>query len=412
MTILWWGSEIFTLRPDGTTGRHTIPLRNDGVNIFTSVLDSLAEKPKRLRLIYQPSDLEIHPVQAPRGSRNVIKRSLGHEFSQILNPATVWSCQRLRAHSDGYSTLLYIESRPRMARLQSAVADRNIFLEGAWPLVTLLEQVPPTSDQERPAIAVAHTDERGVVFTMDHTGDRKLEQEEGADFHARCVHHLQAAFSLFDANQPPPVLVVGDAAQWPLPELMNGTVPTVIALPDLLAAAEKIPAGDISNLGLREFTINANLCGQVLGGLSLAGAAALAFFYYQDVQRYSHDLGKIDEARATISADIARLRANRTIIETSEAFTREVTEDAGAKLTLFHQLVTATPAPVEIRALRITQKSFTIEGTAREGLGQNTGPFFTFFEAISSPSQPWTISKDNRPEKLTSPDFTLNGTFK
>lgn len=407
-TILWWGRDVY-LYHAGNFAHRPMAEKSDLVGVVIAALGGLATKPKRLRLVYQPADMEHRTESCPKAGRGLLRKSLAPGIPQLQNPDIAWGALTPKPVGDeSYSTVVFYEARPRLSRICSALAAKGFPVVGAWPLARLVEAQLTNSDES--SVAIVHADEHVMVYSCNPVGERDVTMHEGPDAREMSIIDIRKAFSQFDDGVAP-VLQVGHGPEWhiALPESANVTQ---VSMPDLMRQAEGLRLDETSNLVAPESRLTPSLIAKIA---SVALLAVAGFLAYQGLTARSiatRELQQIVKVRNDLKIEAARFAANKDRADHIQSFLSEAfIEPLGRGQFLDAVSRNCTPA-VTLTMIRASELGFVISGVASEGFGQKTGPFFTLVDALTNaPDKLWTIPPENRPLVLGGPEFTLSGRF-
>lgn len=412
VVVMWFGRELFILA-GGALQAVELPEKGDEVAALVRAIESIEPRPKRVRLIYQPPDLDGHAVECPKGSREIVRSALADDHPELRNPATVWAMSRLHATDLGYATLLWVDPKARIARLRSTLATRRIALVGAWPLVSVIELTPPADRADQPVLAVVLSDTAGLVYAAMPGGARTIVCASGAACRGQLGGLIRNALSHFDAAEPPPVLVVDASVEpWDLGVSPLAQVETSgISVEQLLTSAMRLGPSDLSNLAPRVSRMTADgalwLVTALCCGLALFNAGS----YAAEFRRVQNDASIRGRLARELQADNARLAENQKTISELAALRAEMKADGAHRLRLLTAIMQHKPVEVTVHAITIREQSFELAGTAHEGVGRSRGPFYQLVDGLSAGSNPWRLSPESRPSALSANAFVITGVF-
>lgn len=410
VTLLWFGAEAYALH-----GADLLPIplpdKGDPATTIAEAVAKLEPRPKTVQLIYQPAGLDPLRAACTRGSRAVLAKVLANEHPAVAHPSAMWAALTPQAFEGSYTTMLFIDARPRIPRLQAALAEHSIAMRGAWPLPALLETIPPFSSGSEPGIFLVTTETTGLVYAILPNASRSLSLVGDVAARDNALLSLNTALTYFEHDVPPPVHVIALGEPWPLGDNFAEITPTAHDLPSLLQRASALPTSGTSNFAPPEFAFPWNRLLQLASVLMIAFALISGFIYYRDLRALQADQTRRAALADDVRKQVTTLRANREQIYAARAFGAEVPESQRQMGRLFDTLVKATPTAITLHSLTITDGTFTIEGTLHEGIGNQTGPFTTFYDVLSRADQPWTMSAQNRTIPTTA-DFLISGTFR
>lgn len=410
VTVLWFGAEAF-----GCVGDELLPIllpeKSDPAVTIAEFVAALSPKPKSVQLIYQPQGLDPVRASCSRGARSVLSRTLVREFPAIAKPSTTWATLTPHPFDGAYTTLLFIETRPRIPRLASSLAEQKITLRGAWPLPALLETIPPFSTPGRTGIFFVTTESTALVYALLPNASRSVTFVNDVAAPANALLALNTALTYFDRDTPPPVHVISLGEPWPLGDHFAGITPTVHELGAVLERTNLLPTKAASNFAPPDLSFPWNRLLQLASALMLAFAIAAVAIYYRDLAALQADRTR----RAAIAEDerlqVAALRENRDVIYNALAFSNEVPGPDRAVARLLEVLVKSTPTALTIHSLSVSDGSFTLEGTIHDGAGTAKSPFADFHALLARKDQPWSLAEQTRPTSPTAA-FVIAGAFR
>ncbi len=412
LSVLWFGHELFVLNGPGLQ-RCDLPGKGDQVGAVIAAIEAVEPRPKAVRLIYQPGDLEHHAVDCVRGSRTLVRDTLGEDHPALRNPGAAWAISRLHPSESGYATLLWIDPRGRLNRLRTTLADRGIALSGAWPLTSVLERTAPLDDPAQPALAVVLTDTAGLVYAVTPGGARTVVAAAGSEFRGQLSGLVRNALSHFDAAEPPPVLVVEASSEpWdfdvgPLAEALA----TSVSMEQLVSAVADLRVRDLDNFLPPVGRVNTNSILIAAGAGLLCAALVNAGLYLREYRRVQNDAAIRNHAAQQLQASNARLIENRRKIEQLRALELEMNVEGAGRIGLLSWVMQHKPVEITIHGIAITGRSFEISGTAHEGTGKTRGPYGRFVDALAAKTNPWQIAPESRPASVATGEFVINGAF-
>lgn len=404
---LWWNNTVAVLC--GAEFReHTVRAGETPAAALLALLGELPTKPTALRLVYQPQDLSTQAVDCPNGSRKSIQQALAQDHPDLTSDLKVWACQPLVATPMGASTVLSHERTPHLKRFAETLAKQRIRLDGAFPIIAVLERLPAFAMGDGPAIAVLHTASLCLIYTRDSQGARNAAIiSEPPDTEARAIELYGTHLSTFHVA-PSVAVVHATPAPW------NFDAPNVTVAPvDLsrfLQEAETIPLGSLSN-----FLPPSHLPSPS----TIAAVAAAVVILISGVTIFRHEVRLADERaqtslkadrRSSLELELANRRTNQANIAHSSAFAADIGNSPAGLTSLMAFLDAELPRELTLSDLRFERGTFTLEGAVHAGEGTAEGPFFAFFDSLSAPARPWQITT-KKPSSAT-PTFILSGNFK
>lgn len=403
LPVLWWNGTAIA-----GSSRTMLPADGDAVLAFCAFVEGLSPVPKAIRLFYHSPTLEHLASTCPKGNRRTIQRALGARFSALSDPTTTWAAHRVRTNASGTTTILYIEEEPILSRLRAALDDRGIELETAFPILALLEAAPSASRLDRPIIALLHTDEAAAVYWRTAEGDRHAAFFDGNTTRERAVRELVTGLSVFKA---PPCFVVVNLGTSPV-ELGSITPKEAKALSaaDFFSNAQALGAREVCSFLAPPSLFTVDRVCHVAALILLLTAATTTATYYAAIRAAQANMTLLGSEERGLQEENARLRANKAHIEEVEAILREISIAPQVKRRFLEALGRARPMQISIRSVTLNEATWTLTGTAHEGVGVEKGPFQAFLANFRK-NQGWTFGPDSEATVLRAADFTLSGSI-
>lgn len=404
--VLWVGREVYIEAQDGLA--HTVlPERGDHVEAVCKLIADLPGSPKSIRLVYQPGDLDSSPVEVPKAGRNVIQRVLARDHVNLGTDNCCWGCLTLFAAGKTYSSVLLVESSPRLQRLKHALLEEKIEIVGAWPLPTLIETFPPFNSPKANGLAIVRTEAGAILYGVDRSGTRAIAAFQDEQFRASLLNALNQNLALYDPTATPTIYLFSPEKDEQLEELLAPYAPV---MPGMTSLIENIPSLNLkhpSNFLPTEFTINVNAIFATVGSTSFLLAIVLAVLYVMDIRHVTEDQFRKRSEADRISSRIATFEKNRDAIDAAKSFTQEAMPANARTSELLRFFSKNIPQTVTIRSFKVNELTFTIEGLAHDP-AKNGADYTKFVTALSS--QPgYRIAESARPG--ATPEFIITGTF-
>ena len=139
-----------------------------------------AERPLRLRLIYQPGFLAAECMACPQGNRATLKLALGDAYPALASEDRAWGFEPIVGGRDRFATLLYHETQPALYALVERLQAAGIEVESAWPLPSLLNLLPEDWPETGALTVVAVAANQTLVYRHTPEGRREVETAVGA----------------------------------------------------------------------------------------------------------------------------------------------------------------------------------------------------------------------------------------
>jgi hypothetical protein len=404
LVIAWWGPDLAILGPDGRLARGYCRPEEDPAAAIGELLDAEFPGPAAARLLYQPDTLAAHEVACPAPSRRQLRRLLAGDFPALRSRAAVWAAAPPRPARDGYATVLYLEPASPLPRLQTALAERGIGLEGAWPMPALWEIERPAAEFDRGYLGVAAGPRRAVVFCLSPAGDRSVRLTAGPVAPEDAAAEIRRAFARFDeADRPRAVLAAtpgpeGDA--W-----REGLAPCAleeITLADWMSRARQLETGGLGDLLPRDSLLRRGprQCRfAAAAGLLLL---ALAAFW---TERHCQTVAAAARAGAARRAESARAQETlstraslRERIDHLQGAWRAAQAPASRDSAFIVALARAAAEGVVLQSVRIAGDEFEVRGRPDPDPTRAADRLRRFRRALFIPGQPWRAdSADEAP---------------
>lgn len=141
-------------------------------------------RPDRVRLIYQPASLAATGVACPNGNRATLRAALSDEFPTLADDSLAWGFEPITSGFGQFSTVLYRETVPGLHLLVATLRTAGIEVEGAWPLLTLLNRVPEDWPESGALTVLALAADQAVVYRHTPEGSREAHSAMGAETEA------------------------------------------------------------------------------------------------------------------------------------------------------------------------------------------------------------------------------------
>ena len=403
LPVLWWNGTVIA-----GPSRTLLPAEGDTVLSFCAFIEGLSPAPKAIRLFYHSPTLEHLATTCPKGNRRTIQKALGHRFPALTDPTTTWAAHRVRTSASGTTTILYIEEEPVLSRLRSALDDLGIELEAAFPVLALLEAAPTANRIDRPTIALLHTDEAAAVYWRTAEGDRHAAFFDGATTRERAIRELVTGLSVFKA---PPSFVVVNLGSSPID--LGSVAPKeakTLSAEEFLSNAQALGVREVCSFLPPPNLFTADRVCHVAALVLFLAAATLTATYLASIRAAQANLTLLGSEERELQEENARLRANKAHIEEVEAVLRDVSIAPRVKVPFLEALGRARPMQISIRSVTLNEATWTLTGTAHEGVGVEKGPFKAFLANFRK-NEGWTLGPDSETPALRAPDFTLNGSI-
>ena len=402
-TVLLWGDHWWFA---GTGASVAFPDLDHAVEVLVAHY-AQAPKPVRLRLLFQPDALETVAVACPQGDRATLAAALAEEFPSLRTPGCVWSHEPVLAMGGDFATLLHFETQPGLLRLATRLAQRGLAVDSAWPLTTFLHALPAAWTDSKVATVVAVQPNRALAYRKPDHGCRAALHWEGDTVVEDVSKWLG---ELLVRNAMEPVLLV--CADQPTVTALSAFISTQrypavepMLLDEALGRAVVLPRYHPAQLLPRIPVVTAQRALIAASIAMLVAAGWLGVAYGRDYVAKQAAV-KDQEARLTaLRGEVAQLRENAAEIA---ALRRSL--DGGAAGppcgVLLEKISTTLPAQVTLTALRITGRSWALDGWVAPGAGPRAGEEWR--GRLAPPGAPWTA--EIKPGAAGS--FSLRGEFR
>lgn len=178
------------------------------------------DRPRRLRLIYQPASLVAEPVDCPQGPRATLQAVLGEQFPALFSEDRAWGFEPIVGGQGRFATILYHEAEPGLYPLAQALEAAGIEIVGAWPLAPLLNLLPEDWPETGALTVVAAAENQTLVFRHTPDGKREVLSASGAEAATLALETVRGALSRADtALHIAPLDAAGESTLAQLPPL-------------------------------------------------------------------------------------------------------------------------------------------------------------------------------------------------
>jgi hypothetical protein len=406
VSVIWFGSHA-TIH----LGDEHIPVsfsQRDPVQALCGALCEMEKKPKSIRLLFQPADLDYQQVKIPKVGRAGIERCL--EESEIpLSDA--WGCLVPIPDGKMYYSLLLTESQPLLLRLKQTLAENRIRLLGAWPLVAVIDTLPPFNSLTAPGLAILEYPDATLIYSIDAQKSRSLAMISGEDMHGSAVNTLSQHLALYDVSQLPAIYHLHATTE---PSFTASLLPsgstTELTESQLVSASQKLPLSALSNFIPKQLAESYSFFITSAGVAAFALAFLMAFTYWRDLHNTEALAVSTKEAITKLTGTIQTLENNRELIKANSVFVEEAVPSKLAINALFDYIEGHTPDSIAIRNLSITGDTFVIDGSLFEGVGTQASPYHKFYDGLLSAKGTWKLA-DNGRLNVAMADFSITGKF-
>jgi hypothetical protein len=174
-----------------------LPGRNDPVpfqdpeHAAAELAASWSFASRKLQVLFEPAGFRTEPADCPQSNRTTLGWALSDQFPDLVNPSWGWSHEPIRAHGDGFSTLLHLEAQPVLLTLLEALAQAGFKVTAVWPVPTwLLMRQPELSDTGNFITALIGC-ERVCLYHEAADGSRGVVRWYGPDAEDECQAWLK-----------------------------------------------------------------------------------------------------------------------------------------------------------------------------------------------------------------------------
>ena len=346
-------------------------------------------KPVRLRLVFQPDALETVAVACPQGDRATLAAALAEEFPSLRIPGCAWSHEPVVPMGGEFATLLHFETQPGLLGLATRLAQRGLAVDSAWPLATFLHTLPGEGSEAGAVTVVALQAQRAVAYRHPADGVRTAllwhgessVADVGAWLGDVLARHTEEAVLLVCADEKTASALGALVGVEGYPGVEQ------VTLHEALARTVLLPRYHPAQLLPRTSAVTAQRT-------LMAASVALLIAAGWSGGAYGHDFVarqvavKDQQARLTaLRGEVAQLRENAAEIA---ALRRSL--DGGAVGppcgALLEKISTTLPAQVTLTSLRITGRSWALDGWVAPGAGLRAGEEWR--TRLAPPGAPWT----------------------
>ncbi len=420
IVILWWGAQLWILGDGPAPSMHALESGKDPASSIVRIATGEAPSARSARIVYHPDTLETHLAPCPGPGRARLRRALGRRYPQLAEPDAVWSADPRRAGSGDWNAVLHLERDSTLPRLVAALRRRGIRVEGAWPILSVLESLPACSEATRGYVGLVSAGESALVSCLDPAGNRLLQVRSGAGFAAAAGSDLSSALARFDEADPPPVFAaVGpgtDAAG--LRESLPPDRVADVGWADFLGRVRALDPGASGDFlppepAWRRWLSRPAALAAAIGLLLLAAALiALLAAHERELAKRRIEADRILRLRAEEAAE-SRLARDSKI----QRLSRDLASLAGPvrhPYELLMALARSTPKAILLRSVEVEADRFTVRGSVCEGAGRPDGPLAALDRAMASAGRTWTWlgPEPDSPGPSTDPDFVRRGAFR
>lgn len=346
---------------------------------------------RRLRILYEPDGFRTESVKSPRANRATIAWALSDQFPELTDSNHGWSHEPLRSRSDGFSTLLHLETKPGLMDLVDALARAGMTVVEVWPLPTWLQMLLNELSDSGGFVAAMIGPDRACLYHENADGSRAVKRWHGADSSTVCIDWIRDR----NSRQPDdPIWLVPTTPDLvesfdPLGWNSAGSLLNVVTLADALNEAHVFPSHHPAQLlpPRRYFTGGAlmSAASWILLLTAVGWAGSTGWSWLQAHQATSRDFPELIALRREVAqldtnaAEIARLQ---TLVESKHTV---IASDLLAVLS--HNL------PVEIVLDRFDAQptGLLVQGWTLPG----SNPLTNWFDALQAarPNWNWHLSQ-------------------
>jgi hypothetical protein len=404
---LFWDRTL-VVTAGGHTVSETLAADANAASALLRQLAALPGQPSTVRIIYQPRDLLMQAVETPLGSRAKIRKALSHDNPAIANDLVMWSCQRLAPNGKkGGITLLNMEKASRLGALLSDLALARVQVDGVFPLLTLLERLQAAHNPGR-SVVIAHTGNSALLYSRDDAGVRTTAAFY-EDAEALALEYFSGTSITPGLSAPAVEIIHTTPEPWPFATYLT-EAPGAFPLETFLAEALRIPSSDLSNFAPPSLLPSLNTCAIAAGIIMLAAAAFVAGSHELSVRRLTADLVLKQKHQKELQLELNARQQRHAIIQKAATFTSDLGATPTGLTTLLRTLESTLPREITMTGLRVSDRDFTLEFIAHVA-SEKTGPYFTFYDALSTKENPWRLTTPKPPSGVVAGNFTLTGVF-
>ena len=413
--ILWWGTDVRILGPDGALASRCLVEGEDPVAAIVAMVSGIAPAGTRARIAYHPSSIETHDIRCPVLGRTRLFRHLSREYPSMKARGTLWAIDPPKGQPACAGSVLYLDVHSALPRLVDGLARTGIHTVGAWPLRCLVDATGSTCRGGEPSWVVVAIPGRALVTSMGPHGGQFAHHHEGVGAEEDAVADVNTAVALLEGAGGAPGLcaIEEGGGMEDLCRLLAGCKVVRTTLAGLLGSAGSLTPGGPSDFLRVRTRCQARRCLAALAGafgvLLLAGSAwsVRSTCMYRDGIRQ----GEVAAAglRSKLRASVESRRAIDDAIHRRERELAQMEVGRQREYDLLMALSGLVPRQVELLEVSTLAGNFTIRGRCETG---TTGPadiLARFRQDLGFKGAPWSLSVEQAGDP--GPDFEWHGSF-
>lgn len=399
---LLWGDRWWI------SGRSEPVVFGDIARAAEVLLAYLAEhgRPRRLRLLYQPSFFVSVVVACPHGNRATLQAALQDEHPALVGGDHAWGFEPI--YQGGNATLLHYESEPVLFTVVDALRDGGIVVEGAWPLATALNVVPEDWPDTGAFTTVAAAKNRVVIYRHTPAGAREVQSAEGDQAAQLAATTVQKAFERDDATLY--IVALDDAGARLALQVAGWVRPgrTDLMWPDLVRAALTLSLTQPNQLLPAASRICASRVVNGVTIVSLLTAGVLGAQIVRQTVTHNEDAARHTAEVTSLRSEVADLRGNETEIGQLRSRLTALAPPPARCVELLRVVNRKLPAQVVLTRIHADREGFALSGgVSASGLAD--ADWLAWCGALQPTNAPWQLADVGPPPTN---DFTLKGVWR
>lgn len=169
-----WEKSVYTRTANGAWQRKDIARPDDAVAVIAAAYGGNGRKRGTLRLCYDPDVLLTELLECSHGGRETVRDALREQHQALANDTVGWGIQPQFTVAGATVPLTFLssETNPHLFGLVEALAERKLYVNGAFPLVTIGMIAPPAPGRSTILMVIDRT-EQAFVYITTATGQRQ-----------------------------------------------------------------------------------------------------------------------------------------------------------------------------------------------------------------------------------------------
>jgi hypothetical protein len=373
-----FGAELRILDSEGRLSAY----RLGGAGEIARAMDEALPKAKRARIVWQPDSLEVREVAAGESDHGPSGDFLAETGADTAG--AVWSFEP----GDRGSGFLHLERPSELPEIAGALARRGIRVEGAWPLVSLLEAGAPDG---RGRLSLVATSSRAYVFCGSPGGSRFLQTCAASD-RAALRGAVRDAIARFDEADPPEGWLAAEdgPAEAAAREIASAHSLKEIPFGEFLRRAARLQPGgpgDFLRRPALSFRRKRLAAAAAAAGIALLSVVAI---HALSASRLRRQRALLDERqRAEERLEEAESLSLKHRLDALQKDIGRIRSPRQRAYELLLAMARAAPENVRLTSLSIENGSFTASGLAN---GPAAGdPWAEYLRDLAPPGAPWQL---------------------